>query len=64
MCERKRCCKGQLVSAVRFRHGSFREWLGRRSSGVCHADIEPAKFAANIVDELTHALVIGNVERR
>ena len=62
MCERYDAAKVQLVRAVPLRHGGFHEWLGRRTTGICHADINPAKMAVNIVDKLTHAFVFRNVK--
>ena len=64
MCERYDAAKVQLISAVPFCDRSFREWFGRRTTRICHADINPAKMAANGVGELSHAFVFRDVERR
>lgn len=64
MCERYDAAKVQLIGAVPFRHGGSREWFGRRTAGVCHADIDLAKMVVNIVDKLTNAFVFRNVECR
>ena len=64
MCKRDDAAKVQLIGAVPFRHRGFGEWFGRRATGVCHANIDPAKMAANIVDKLSHTVIFSNVECR
>lgn len=64
MCERYDAAKVQLIRAIPFSHSGFREWFGRRTTGVRHADIDPAKMAVDGVGELADTFVFSNVECR
>src|ERR1035437_7105498 len=64
MRERYDAAKVQLIRAVPFSHGGFREWFGRRTTGICHANIDPAKMVVSGVGELADTLVFSNVECR